>query len=193
MYSGTNMLTFNHTKWNVSNVSMSDVFLKFAHRKKDMIASCRWKGRPCSHDDFQLTVTDAGVCYTFNSRISPNSSVDASGIKHGLQLVLNVEQYEYMRGPHNAVGLKFLLHRQDDVPLVQDFGENIPAGMNTFVAVTVTNETNLPPPHGDCVKERKLRYFDRYSQAACYRECRTDFVVHACGCRDYYMPSSSTG
>ena len=41
--------------------------------------SCRWKGTPCSHDDFQLTVTDAGVCYTFNSRISPNSTVDASG------------------------------------------------------------------------------------------------------------------
>ncbi|KAK2186908.1 hypothetical protein NP493_182g00013 [Ridgeia piscesae] len=139
MYSGTNMYTFNHTKWNVSKVSMSDVFLQFAHRKQDMIASCRWKGRPCSHDDFQLTVTDAGVCYTFNSRISPNSSVDASGVKHGLQLVLNVEQYEYMRGPHNAVGLKFLLHRQDDVPLVQDFGENIPASMNTFVAVTITN------------------------------------------------------
>jgi len=65
------------------------------------------------------------------------------GVKHGLQLVLNVEQYEYMKGPHNAMGLKFLLHRQDDVPLVEDFGDNIPAGMNTFVAVTVTNVSTV--------------------------------------------------
>ena len=50
-----------------------------------------------------------------------------AGVKHGLQLLVNVEQYEYMKGPHNAVGLKVLLHRQDDVPQVQDFGDNVPA------------------------------------------------------------------
>ena len=49
-----------------------------------------------------------------------------------------MEQYEYMKGPHNAVGLKVLLHRQDDVPQVQDFGDNVPAGMQTFVAVSVS-------------------------------------------------------
>ena len=61
------------------------------------------------------------------------------GVKNGLQLVLNVEQYQYTKGPHNAVGLKLLLHRQDDVPLVQDFGDNIPVGMHTFVAVNLLN------------------------------------------------------
>ena len=60
------------------------------------------------------------------------------GVKRGLQLVLNIEQYEYMKGPNNAVGLKLLLHNQSDVPLVQDFGINIPAGMHTFVALSVS-------------------------------------------------------
>ena len=59
-------------------------------------------------------------------------------MKNGLQLVVNVEQYQYMKGPHNAVGLKLLLHQQDDVPLVQDFGESVPVGMHTFVAVSHT-------------------------------------------------------
>ncbi|KAI0212574.1 Acid-sensing ion channel 4 [Lamellibrachia satsuma] len=149
---------------------------------------CRWKGTPCSHEDFQETVTDAGVCYTFNARNSSNSTIDATGVTQGLQLVLNIEQYEYMKGPHNAVGLKLVLHQQDAIPLVQDFGDNVPAGMHTFVGVSVSKETNLPPPHGDCVRHKKLRYFSRYSQAACYRECVTDFVVEKCGCRDYYMP-----
>ena len=51
---------------------------------------------------------------------------------------MNIEQYEYMQGPHNAVGLKFLLHHQDAIPLVQDFGSSVPAGMQTFVAVSVS-------------------------------------------------------
>jgi len=51
---------------------------------------------------------------------------------------VNVEQYEYTRGPRNAIGLKLLLHQQDDVPLVQDFGDNVPVGMHSFVGVSVS-------------------------------------------------------
>ena len=35
---------------------------------------------PCSHKDFELTITDAGVCYTFNSKINANSTIKATGI-----------------------------------------------------------------------------------------------------------------
>ena len=49
-----------------------------------------------------------------------------------------MEQYEYMKGPHNAVGLKLRLHRQGDVPLVNDFGDNVPTGIHTFVALSVS-------------------------------------------------------
>ena len=57
--------------------------------------------------------------------------------------MLNVEQYEYMKGPHNAVGLKLVLHQQDAIPLVQDFGDNVPAGMHTFVAVSVSKVSSI--------------------------------------------------
>ncbi len=60
-------------------------------------------------------------------------------------------------------------------------------------SMSVLQETNLPSPHGDCVKQRKLRYFDWYSQAACSMECLTDFVVEKCNCKDYYMPSLDAG
>ena len=71
------------------------------------------------------------------------NSICSVGVKHGLQLVVNVEQYDYMKGPNNAVGLKLLLHHQDDVPLVQDFGDNVPAGMPTFVSLSVTNVSTV--------------------------------------------------
>ena len=54
-----------------------------------------------------------------------------------------MEQYEHMKGPHNAVGLELLLHHQDDVPLVQDFADNVPAGMPTFVSLSVTNVSTV--------------------------------------------------
>ena len=65
------------------------------------------------------------------------------GVKQGLQLELNIEQYEYMKGPHNAVGMKLVLHQQDAIPLVQDFGDNIPAGMHTFVGVSVSKVSSI--------------------------------------------------
>ena len=57
--------------------------------------------------------------------------------------MLNIEQYEYMKGPHNAVGLKLVLHQQDVFPLVQDFGDNIPAGTHTFVAVSISKVSSI--------------------------------------------------
>ena len=57
--------------------------------------------------------------------------------------MLNVEEYEYTKGPHNAGGLKLLLHQQDEVPLVQDFGDNVPAGLHTFVSLSFSNVSTL--------------------------------------------------
>ena len=34
---------------------------------------------PCSYKDFQTTVTDVGVCYTFNGQINDNSTMKATG------------------------------------------------------------------------------------------------------------------
>ncbi|KAK2189640.1 hypothetical protein NP493_101g09056 [Ridgeia piscesae] len=90
----------------------------------------------------------------------------AAGEKYGLQLLLNIEQYQYTKGPHNAAGLKLLLHGQEEIP----------------------QSKNLPPPHGDCVQDRPLRHFARYSQTACFMECSLNFTVERCGCRDFYMP-----
>ena len=71
------------------------------------------------------------------------NSICCVGVKHGLQLVLNVEEYEYTKGPHKAVGLKLLLHHQDDLPLMQDFGDNVQAGLHTFVSLSFTNVSTV--------------------------------------------------
>jgi len=70
------------------------------------------------------------------------------GIRNALQLVVNIEQYEHMKGPHEAVGLKVLLHKQRTIPLMQDFADAVPAGMNTFIAVDISRVRSMLLPNG---------------------------------------------
>ena len=66
---------------------------------------CMWMKRPCNISrDFTTVYTEFGVCYTFNGDPEVVKYVDDTA--HALSLVLNVEQYEHMRGPQNDAGLK---------------------------------------------------------------------------------------
>ena len=58
-----------------------------------------------------------------------------SGVESGLRLTLNVEQYEYMAGPHGSAGVKMLLHDPWESPLVYELGQAIPTGTHAFVGV----------------------------------------------------------
>ena len=58
-----------------------------------------------------------------------------TGSEGGLRLQLNIEQYEYMKGPNPGAGLKLQIHNQEDVPMVKDHGIAVPPGSHGFVAV----------------------------------------------------------
>ena len=57
------------------------------------------------------------------------------GVEVGLRLTLNVEQYEYMTGPHDAAGLKMLLHDNRELPSVHGLGQAVASGTHSFVGV----------------------------------------------------------
>ena len=48
---------------------------------------------------------------------------------------MNIEQYEYMKGPNTGAGIKLHLHDQGDVALVKDQGIAVAPGTHGFVAV----------------------------------------------------------
>ena len=63
-----------------------------------MLVECLWREfKPCNTDDFQLIITDWGVCYTFNNPANRSDvlQVNQAGSGSGLFLRLNVEQDEY--------------------------------------------------------------------------------------------------
>ena len=63
--------------------------------------------------------------------------VHISGADHGLKLLLNVEQYEYMPGPNDAAGIKLLTHGPDELPRVRELGISIPTGAHSFVGLQI--------------------------------------------------------
>ena len=71
-----------------------------------MFYSCFWNGQRCNlSEDFVKVFTEIGVCYTFNGGGEARVTTEP-GVSAGLGLVLNVEQYEYMRGSQKAAGVK---------------------------------------------------------------------------------------
>lgn len=64
------------------------------------------------------------------------------GIENGLTLTLNIEQYEYMPGPHDAAGIKMLIHDHTDIPMVHALGQAISPGSRVFVGMKII-EVNL--------------------------------------------------
>ncbi|XP_069114351.1 uncharacterized protein [Argopecten irradians] len=144
-----------------------------------------WKGLPCSSDDFKTTLTDHGVCYTFNEGRN-NEFISSVGVENGLRLTLNVEQYEYMPGPHDAAGVKMLLHANGEVPRVHALGQAVSTGAHVFVGVKVFSISNLPEPHGRC-SEHQLEYVDQFTMDACQMDCLTTLAKGRCGCRHMYM------
>ncbi len=58
-----------------------------------------------------------------------------SGSAHGLQLLLNIEQYEQMIGQNEAAGVKVIIHDQSQPPLPGAHGFMVGPGKHTFVAI----------------------------------------------------------
>ena len=172
-------------RYNSSNITMEDLFIDLGHDKYDLVVGCRWKNTKCSPADFVPVLTDHGLCYTF----SPNSrkmAVSVPGIDSGLQLMLNIEQYEYMNGPHDSAGVKVLLHDPRQTPLVASLGQSVSTGFSTFAGINLRIIEYQSPPYGDC-GSKQLNHTDFYTAEECFLDCMTTTVTQKCGCRDIHM------
>ncbi|XP_070538175.1 acid-sensing ion channel 1A-like [Ptychodera flava] len=168
-----------------------------AHKPEDAILWCRWRGENCGPENFTKTVTNYGVCFTFNSGESGEVHYEySSGERHGLMVYLNVELADYISGPRDTVGFKAMVHDQGDVPNIEDLGFALSPGTHTLVALAPKKEELLPEPkgHSKCITKTKARmkYFDGdYSRSKCNIECVTSYILDKCGCRYFYMPGEA--
>ncbi|XP_060065205.1 acid-sensing ion channel 2-like [Ylistrum balloti] len=169
---------------------METLFINNSHRAEDLIVTCKWKGEACTWNDFKPVLTQHGQCYTFlgNTTIEDGNIVDSPGVYSGLEVILNIEDYDGMMGPHSSGGVKVILHHETEVPM-PEYGNELPSGRHGFMDVQVSKAQNVPPPHGQCVT-RSLRFMDIYSYTvgACQMECEMQYISSLCHCRQIHMP-----
>ena len=67
-----------------------------------------------------------------------NRSTLYIGATHGLSVIFNIQQYEYMLGKYGSAGLRFLLFPQQDVPRVGELGDAVSTGDHTYVGIRLT-------------------------------------------------------
>ncbi|XP_033095715.1 acid-sensing ion channel 1A-like [Anneissia japonica] len=185
LHSGEHGVSFDK----VNHINMTAFYLAAGHQKKDMVKLCEWQGQQCSADDFESSLTDFGLCHTFNSALNTPKVVYNKGARFGLRLQLDLEVDEYMVGPRTSVGFKVLLHHQLDIPrgLANDLGFVVGPGTYNVAEVHVSKIYNLEAPFGDC-GNRTLDHVTPYSIMGCYLDCQTTFITENCKCKDAFMP-----
>ena len=164
----------------------------FAHKLENMLVSCYYNDQPCFKDSFTTAVNINGRCFTFNSNTTDVLYTTTPGASYGLDLVLNVEKYEYFLADADSVGFRVYIHQQGDFPhMGQHTGFTVAPGMHTDVILSTQQLKYLEPPYGECRNDVKLDYYPIYTREACLDECRTKVIIRECGCRVFYMPGDA--
>ena len=138
-------------------------------------------------DMFFPTLTPAGICYTFNGVRSkiPAPMAKNTGVRHGLNLILNIEQETHPTF-HGLTGVKVIVHDRNDISRPNLYGISVAPGQN--IAISVQRKVFIDETkENNCTNDdRDLSFFPStvYSQFAC-RE--NEFYKHiadesVCGC-----------
>ncbi|XP_062813418.1 acid-sensing ion channel 3 [Anolis carolinensis] len=169
------------------------------HRMEDMLLGCRFGGRECGPANFTSIFTRLGKCYTFNSGAPgyERLSVIRGGTGNGLELMLNIQQDEYLpvwgdtEETSYEAGIKVQIHSQEEPPSIDQLGFGVAPGFQTFVSCQEQRLFYLPPPWGVCKSSpAESAFFANYSMAGCRLECETRYVAEKCNCRMVHMPGN---
>ncbi len=169
------------------SVTIEELFRNGGQRLEDFIVDCRFLGLPCNlEEDFIPTHSPAGLCYTYNL----TKAVRGSGYRHELNLILNVDQHNYVGSLNNEAGVRVSLQPKGHPPLPVNYGYFIPVGKSAYMGMQYTeieDNSNLP----GCIQNNANTSFNiltgfNYSLSACLHECVLRILADECGCLDFY-------
>ncbi|XP_021343720.1 uncharacterized protein LOC110443677 [Mizuhopecten yessoensis] len=154
------------------------------HQIKDMLISCSFDGYECFPDNFTRYQTmEYGNCYTIQSSAFTSKS---SGPKHGLSIILFMENDEYLRGLTQGYGARVTINDQYSFPYPADEGFFVSSAFETHIGLKQINIERLGHPYGTCDDgvEFEQRYRTRYSRQTCQSVCHQQAVIDSCGCHE---------
>ena len=177
-----------------------ELAIQARHSLEEFILDCSFAGKPCSNltEVFKPVFTDLGICYTFNSElVDPPIQSRGTGQRQGLQLVVNVEQFEYTI-PTDA-GVKVAIHTQSEPPLPDDQGIGVPTGRNAFISIK--EQSILDKTGQGCRSSEDLSNinflqgeYSIYTASACLVDCLHTSIADNCDCivaRSFYSEDTA--
>ena len=168
-------------------------FTKAAAQIGKFIPVCAFVDEYCDMEhDFELTTQSYGICYTFNgySRVPPLKT-NGTGSHYGLQLVVNISQFEYIGSELLDAGVKIFVHPSSEPARVLDQGIAVPPGAVLYAGMErrdVINKAGV-----DCAANRDNSNFNflgnryNYSEHGCLQDCLLTEIAEKCRC--YYVGS----
>ena len=158
--------------------------------------------------------TDFGICCYFVPHLYFQESIDnknasigdryhrlkadaLSGKKHGLDILLNAEQFNYADPQSNSVGFQIALHNHRDKPIMQFSSDLLHPGTETQINLkpTLTKTTDdaisrFSPKNRDCYSDGEgqlthITYQEgyRYEMNNCFVDEKIKEIIWSCRCR----------
>ncbi|XP_013360038.1 PREDICTED: acid-sensing ion channel 3 isoform X2 [Chinchilla lanigera] len=146
---------------------MAQLYARAGHSLEDMLLDCHYRGEPCGPENFTVTFTRMGQCYTFNSGAGGAQLLTTSkgGAGNGLDILLDVQQEEYLPvwKPTDdtpfEVGIRVQIHSQEEPPVIDQLGFGAAPGYQTFVSCQKQQVSSLclqsaPPARSSCTRSK---------------------------------------
>nr|XP_037285635.1 acid-sensing ion channel 2-like [Rhipicephalus microplus] len=173
------------------------------HQLPDLLRTCSIQGIKCDLDRMFTLVFSSryGNCFCFhcNSNNEPVFRYRRLGRpEQGLELLIAVEQYEYLPITPEA-GYMVMIHKQGHDPEEATDGIFVAPGQTTYVGVTMNSIYRLKAPYpSNCVPtwpsnslQPNASLGKVYSRALCLKLCQQGAVLKNCSCESSFMPAPS--
>ncbi|XP_046551051.1 amiloride-sensitive sodium channel subunit beta-2-like [Haliotis rubra] len=156
--------------------------IAIGHQLDDMMMDCSFACQTCSQRHFiRKTSSTFGNCYTLEHTKFVSKR---SGPTHGLQLILNLENYEQLEGITTGNGFQLVVNPHGMLPFPVHDGITIDAGKETNIALKKVAIHRLGAPKWDCEDGEMFRrkYNITYSVQTCQLLCEHEMISNTCKC-----------
>lgn len=136
---------------------------------------------PCGSGDFTPTVTDWGLCHTFNAGQGNIKKTQISGPAGGLNIWLDSQTDDYTLA-RLSEGFSVVIHQQGE--FINPFdGINVSPGTQATIILHQKRIVNLQDPYETKCKNKKLKTISNYTITGCQFECLQEAIIENCKCR----------
>ncbi|ESO06366.1 hypothetical protein HELRODRAFT_160533 [Helobdella robusta] len=137
-----------------------------------------------------------GNCYVYNSGWNDSKQIVTAtreGPKNGLEMVVNIDQMDYVKQAGSLAGIRVVILDQNQMPFPEDEGVSVGPGQLTYISLQRHEINRLGSPYGSCTEQLfdpftsaySAFYNVQYRAKGCEYTCYQKKIMHECGCIDF--------